>query len=69
MGLRQSLKWQLSSQFKEKTCEKIAVVMDSTFYMPAESVQKDNTMLGLACMAGMEESPPPPDGEGFSLRV
>ncbi len=48
---------------------KIAVVMDSTSCMPAELVQKDNTMLGLTCMAGMEESPPPPDGEGFSLRV
>ena len=48
---------------------KIAVVMDSTSCMPAELVQKDNTMLGLTCMAGMEESPPAPDGEGFSLRV
>jgi hypothetical protein len=49
---------------------KIAVVMDSTSYMPAELVQKDNTMIGLACMAGMHvRIPAPSRREGFSLRV
>jgi hypothetical protein len=32
---------------------KIAVGMDSTSYISAELVQKDNTLTGLACMAGM----------------